>query len=156
VALGPDEALSRLSDLEQEAAAFGWHDGHDRHFLYYQLAQCASDVVEWLRAGLSERLPASQLKPLVDAAVANGSGPQLDELLSALLRSAENKDYRQLTSLAVFSMREPNEVLLDAALDAFETYGHSTTFALAHAAPPIQTSLRLMRHSKWRSASTLH
>ena len=32
VALGPDEALRRLSDLEQEAAAFGWHDGHDRHF----------------------------------------------------------------------------------------------------------------------------
>jgi hypothetical protein len=148
VALGPDERYAGSPTWSRKLLGSVGTTGTIDIFLYYQLAQCASDVVLWLRAGISERLPASQLKPFVDAAVAKDSGPLLDELLSALLRSSENKDYRQLTSLAVFSMREPNEVLLDAALGAFETYGHSTTFALAHAAPPIQTRLGLMRHSK--------
>jgi len=145
--LGPNDALHQLSDMEQEAATFGWHDGHDRTFLYHRLAQSASDAVEWLRVAVSERLPPSQLKPFLDAAVASGR-QELGALLSAMLTSPGYEDYRQLTSLAVLSMPEPDEVLLDAALEALESNGPSSTFALVHPAPPVQTSLRLMRHPK--------
>jgi hypothetical protein len=51
VALGPDEALRRLSDLEQEGCVRLARRPRST-FLVYQLAQRASDVVEWLRAGI--------------------------------------------------------------------------------------------------------
>jgi hypothetical protein len=144
---GPYDALHQLSEMEQEAATFGWHDGHDRTFLYYRLARSAADPVEWLRVAVSERLPPSQLKPFLDAAVASGR-EGLGSLLSAMLTSPGNEDYRQMTTLAVLSMSEPDEVLLDAALEALESDGHSSTFALVYSSPPIQTSLRLMQHPK--------